>query len=140
MAVLSGYFFSVGATFFFVGADFYWEIVDGRHMIRGNGPTAVSSRLGYLLSGPITTQTTSTFTVNVTKGSINKYATQTKGSINKRAAQKLSDGKSMENTDYSKSTTITDNAQGIYENAHTKKCHVVRDIHGDVNWFDKSPT
>ena len=35
-----------------VGADNYWDIV-GDHVIRGNGPTAVDSKLGYLLSGPI---------------------------------------------------------------------------------------
>ncbi|XP_077865513.1 uncharacterized protein LOC144352224 [Saccoglossus kowalevskii] len=34
-----------------IGADFYWDIV-GDHIIRGPGPTAVSSKLGYLLSGP----------------------------------------------------------------------------------------
>ena len=36
-----------------VGADFYWEIVQDE-IIRGDGPTAVSSRIGYLLSGPVT--------------------------------------------------------------------------------------
>ncbi|XP_063411556.1 uncharacterized protein LOC134694475 [Mytilus trossulus] len=35
-----------------IGADFYWNIVQDK-VIRGNGPTAVSSKLGYLLSGPI---------------------------------------------------------------------------------------
>jgi hypothetical protein len=40
-----------------IGADYYWSIV-GDHTIRGNGPIAVSSKLGYLLSGPNTTQTT----------------------------------------------------------------------------------
>ena len=34
-----------------VGADFYWDLV-GDHIIRGDGPTAMSSKLGYLLSGP----------------------------------------------------------------------------------------
>ena len=33
-----------------VGADFYWDLV-GDHIIKGDGPTAVSSKLGYLLSG-----------------------------------------------------------------------------------------
>ena len=37
-----------------IGADHYWDFV-GDHVIRGNGPVAVSSKLGYLLSGPITT-------------------------------------------------------------------------------------
>ena len=35
-----------------VGADFYWNLV-GDHIIRGEGPTAVSSKLGYLLLGPV---------------------------------------------------------------------------------------
>ena len=34
-----------------IGADFYWDIVENE-IIRGNGPTAVQSKLGYLLSGP----------------------------------------------------------------------------------------
>jgi hypothetical protein len=36
-----------------IGADYYWEIVQNK-IIRGKGPTAVQSRLGYLLSGPMT--------------------------------------------------------------------------------------
>jgi len=35
-----------------IGADDYWDIV-GDDIIRGNGPTAVASRLGYFLSGPL---------------------------------------------------------------------------------------
>lgn len=35
-----------------VGADYYWSIVKDK-VIRGQGPTAVSSRLGYLLSSPM---------------------------------------------------------------------------------------
>ncbi|MES9974415.1 MAG: DUF1759 domain-containing protein [Candidatus Thiodiazotropha sp.] len=35
-----------------IGADYYWAIVQDR-VVRGNGPTAVESKLGYLLSGPI---------------------------------------------------------------------------------------
>ena len=37
-----------------IGADHYWDFV-GDHTVRGNGPTAVSSKLGYRLSGPILT-------------------------------------------------------------------------------------
>jgi len=33
-----------------IGANQYWNIVED-HVIRGNGPTAVRSKLGYLLSG-----------------------------------------------------------------------------------------
>ena len=34
-----------------IGADHYWDLV-GDHIVRGAGPTAMSSKLGYLLSGP----------------------------------------------------------------------------------------
>ena len=34
-----------------IGVDYYWKLV-GDDVIRGNGPTAVQSKLGYLLSGP----------------------------------------------------------------------------------------
>ena len=37
---------------FLIGADYYWQIV-GDNIIRGNGPTAVESKIGYLLSGPV---------------------------------------------------------------------------------------
>ena len=35
-----------------VGADYYWTFVQDQ-VIHGDGPTAVKSRLGYLLSGPL---------------------------------------------------------------------------------------
>lgn len=35
-----------------IGADFYWCFVQDT-VVRGDGPTAVESRLGYLLSGPL---------------------------------------------------------------------------------------
>ena len=42
-----------------IGADHYWDVVEDK-IIRGDGPTAVKSKIGYLLSGPITdTSTTS---------------------------------------------------------------------------------
>ena len=34
-----------------IGTDHYWDLV-GDHIIRGAGPTAMSSKLRYLLSGP----------------------------------------------------------------------------------------
>ena len=37
-----------------VGADHYWDIV-GDVIVRGDGPTAVESKVGYLLSGPAPT-------------------------------------------------------------------------------------
>ena len=35
-----------------IGVDHYWDIVED-DIIRGNGPTAMSYKLGYLLSGPL---------------------------------------------------------------------------------------
>ena len=35
-----------------IGVDYYWQFV-GDHIIRGDGPTAIDSKLGYLLSGPV---------------------------------------------------------------------------------------
>jgi transposase InsO family protein len=35
-----------------VGADQYWKVVEDQ-VIRGNGPTAMKSKVGYLLSGPL---------------------------------------------------------------------------------------
>jgi len=35
-----------------IGADFYWDIFEN-HIVLGKGPTAVASKLGYLLSGPL---------------------------------------------------------------------------------------
>ena len=37
-----------------IGADYYWSFVQD-HIIRGDRPTAVQSKLGYLLSGPLST-------------------------------------------------------------------------------------
>ena len=37
-----------------IGADHYWEIVED-HIVRGSGPMAMRSKLGYLLSGPMKT-------------------------------------------------------------------------------------
>ncbi|XP_071141877.1 uncharacterized protein [Mytilus edulis] len=45
-----------------VGADHYWNIVE-YHIVRRNGPTAVKSKIGYLLSGPTYSKKTSMFNV-----------------------------------------------------------------------------
>ena len=39
-----------------IGADYYWHF-EQDHVVRGNGPTAVQSKLGYLLSGPLPSTT-----------------------------------------------------------------------------------
>lgn len=35
-----------------IGTDYYWAFIQD-HIIRGEGPTAQQSKLGYLLSGPV---------------------------------------------------------------------------------------
>ena len=43
---------------FLIGADHYWNFI-GDHIIRGsNGPIAMQSKLGYILSGPFPTPQT----------------------------------------------------------------------------------
>ena len=42
-----------------IGADHYWNIVED-HIVRGPGPTAAKSKIGYLLSGPVSTTNQST--------------------------------------------------------------------------------
>ena len=36
-----------------IGADNYWKLVTGKLINRGDGPTAVHTRLGWVLSGPV---------------------------------------------------------------------------------------
>ena len=53
-----------------IGVDHYWDIVED-DIIRGNGPTAMNSKLGYLLSGPLPvaksqSEITSTFHIGIT--------------------------------------------------------------------------
>jgi len=43
-----------------IGVDYYWKIVED-HIVRGDGPTAVQSKLGYLLSGPLTLSSSSCY-------------------------------------------------------------------------------
>ena len=47
-----------------VRADYYWTFVQDQ-VIRGNGPTAVKSRLGYLLSGPLSQSLTAVNVIHV---------------------------------------------------------------------------
>ncbi|XP_028407556.1 uncharacterized protein LOC114530174 [Dendronephthya gigantea] len=51
-----------------IGADHYWDIVENK-IIRGPGPTAAKSKIGYLLSGPIanTTPTSSYLNASILK-------------------------------------------------------------------------
>ena len=45
-----------------IGADYYWDIVEDE-AIRCQGPTAVASKLGYLISGPLSTPSRSSTTL-----------------------------------------------------------------------------
>jgi len=36
-----------------IGCDHYWKLVTGQIIRKGNGPVAVSTRLGWVLSGPV---------------------------------------------------------------------------------------
>ena len=38
-----------------IRADYYWDVVED-HIIQGSGPTAMGSKLGYLLSGSVGTK------------------------------------------------------------------------------------
>ena len=42
------------AIFLLIGADHYWDIIKDT-VIHGQGPIAVASKPGYLLSGPLQT-------------------------------------------------------------------------------------
>ena len=48
-----------------IGVDYYWKIVED-HIVRGDGPTVVQSKLGYLLSGPLTLPDPCHFNTKVT--------------------------------------------------------------------------
>ena len=48
-----------------IGVDYYWQFIQD-HVVRGDGTTAVQSRLGYLLSGPLPLpQPTSTTSLHI---------------------------------------------------------------------------
>ena len=49
-----------------IGADYYWTIVEDK-VVRGPGPTAVASKLGYLLSGPTNLETNAVLNTMICK-------------------------------------------------------------------------
>ena len=65
-----------------IGVDYYWQIV-GDEVIRGNGPTAVQSKLGYLLSGPLSLQKSCREATNVFHITINPHADHDNHTIEK---------------------------------------------------------
>ena len=69
-----------------LGADYYWDIVTDE-IIRGNGPTAVSSKLGYHLSGPFaTSQVQPALMVRIHKCTIQQIDTPPHNSSRQNAA------------------------------------------------------
>ena len=51
-----------------IGLDHYWNVVLGEVVRGGNGPTAVYSKLGWLLSGPVESLSTTLVTHVLTSG------------------------------------------------------------------------
>ena len=49
-----------------VGTDQYWNFVTGRPIRGDSGPTAIHTKLGWVLSGPVHYQVPSSTTVNLT--------------------------------------------------------------------------
>ena len=47
-----------------IGADHFWDVVED-HIVKGNGPTAMGSKLGYLLSRPMGEATPRNTTANI---------------------------------------------------------------------------
>ena len=49
-----------------IGADFYWDIVDGSvKSVNGVAPVAIGSKLGWLLNGPVTKHNALSLTTHV---------------------------------------------------------------------------
>jgi len=59
-----------------IGVAHFWKLV-GDHVIRGNGPTVVESKLGYFLSGPLHTSTHGDKVINTFHVSISPNIEQT---------------------------------------------------------------
>ena len=81
-----------------IGADKYWDIVCDR-VIRGDGPTAVQSKIGYLLSGPLPTSTTDTAAnciMNIITSPPDTYAQERFGKLETLDIQTEKDDKSSE--------------------------------------------
>ena len=49
-----------------IGADYYWQLIQDE-IVQGNGPVAVKSKFGYLLSGPVRSTSSSTSSTNILK-------------------------------------------------------------------------
>ena len=99
-----------------IGADFYWRFVQDT-VVRGDGPTAVESRLGYLLSGPLPlSQSVSTSCVQISSFSCitedTDYSTFWKvESMGTTTPQKNSDAEFLRNY---LNTKVSKQADGLY--------------------------
>ena len=59
-----------------VGADLYWELVTGKIMKNPGCPTAIHTRLGWVLSGPIPAGAVSSFSTNLVTTHVLRVDTQ----------------------------------------------------------------
>ena len=60
-----------------IGADYFWDII-GNKVVRGPGPTAVESKLGYLLLGPSGTSDVATMNTMINKVMVSSEDEETK--------------------------------------------------------------
>ena len=62
-----------------IGADFYWHFMDGSVIRTNGGPVALSTKLGYVLSGPVgfSTSTETSSTVNFSETHVLKIQSHT---------------------------------------------------------------
>ncbi|XP_063448295.1 uncharacterized protein LOC134727834 [Mytilus trossulus] len=104
-----------------VGADYYWDIVRDR-VIRGSGPTAVQSKVGYLLSGPIQlntnsyNQSTSSIMNILTPHRLEKFEIHKFWEIESIGTEKDSEVKAK--MDLQEMTTYQDNNINLKENRY----------------------
>ena len=73
-----------------IGADHYWALVTGRTLTRqGTGPTAIETRLGWVLSGPVTGLCSESSSVNALSCHVLKVEASQHGCSNTSLDQAL---------------------------------------------------
>ena len=78
-----------------VGSDYYWELVTSGVCHGSDGPTAIHTKLGWVLSGPPCSKELEHYSVNLVTKHVLRVDTQQNGF------------KSLEMTDYSCSGTLS---------------------------------
>lgn len=113
-----------------IRADYYWDIVQNR-VVHGQGPTAVQSKIGYLLSGPIS-HSQSNRTRYGAATMMNVIASHTQEEYNLEKIWEIeslgvtANNKSIENSDWMKTyqqTSISLNDQKYYAKLPWKNEH-----------------